>query len=74
MRKKSGAQFDPFTRGRIVGLAEAGVTATVIASKVRKTDNSRPKPDAVRKTIRKFSAKKKWKGERTVGSGRPVPS
>lgn len=64
-------QMDEFTRGRIVGLAEAGVKPSAIAKKVRQTDGMPPKADAVRKTIRKHKVNGKWRGERQAGSGRP---
>jgi transposase len=71
MVMKSGGQFDVFTRGRIIGMAESGKKPADIAARVRKTNNKRPKPDAVRKTIFKSLSMKGWKGERKVGSGRP---
>jgi transposase len=67
----SGAQFDRFTRGRIIGLAEAGMKTIAICERVRKTDKKHPKPDAVRKTIYKHKTTKDWRGERKAGSGRP---
>ena len=67
----TGVQFDRFTRGRIIGLAEGGAKPSVIARKITKSDNTHPKPDAVRKTIRKWKAMKSWRGQREEGSGRP---
>ena len=54
-------QMDEFTRGRIVGMAEAGAKPSAIAAKVRKTDGKPPKADAVRKTIRKHKVNR-WRG------------
>ena len=53
-------QKDEFTRGRLVGLAEAGAKPFAIAAKVRKMDGRPPKADAVRKTIRKHKVNPKW--------------
>ena len=66
----SSGHFDAFTRGRIVGLAEAGMKAPQIARLVKKTNNKHPKPDAVVKTVRKSKLIKGWDGRRAVGSGR----
>ena len=66
----TGGQFDVFTRGRIVGLFEAGKSGTEIASIVKKTNNKHPKVQAVNKTIQKYKSMKHWSGERVVGSGR----
>ena len=66
-----GGQFDEFARGRIIGLAEAGAKPNLITKKVAKTNRKHAKPDAVRKTIRKWKGMKGWRGERAEGSGRP---
>jgi len=60
MVMKSGGQFDVFTRGRIIGMAESGKKPADIAARVRETNNKRPKPDAVRKTIFKSLSMKDW--------------
>jgi transposase len=64
-------QFDEFARGCIIGMHLVGAKPTAIATKVRKSDNKKPKVDAVRKTIQRWKKDKKWRGERKAGSGRP---
>ena len=68
----SSARIDLFTRGRIIGQAEAGSTASTIAMKVRKTDGTRIEVRSVQKVISKF--KKNPKGvmqPQEGGPGRP---
>lgn len=69
----SGARMDPFMRGKAVGMAEAGLSATVIAPKVFKTDGTHPSARAVRKMISDNAANSKWRGAHRPGPGRPSP-
>ena len=68
----SSSRLDAFARGQIVAYAEARVPVVTIAKKVLKKDGTRPKPRAVRKTIRKAKLNPSWRGENSPGGpGRP---
>ena len=57
-KARKGGQFDGFARGRIIGLAEAGVPPSQIAKRASKINGRKGKTDAVRKTIRKHKESK----------------
>ena len=65
------ARLSAFMRGKVVGMAEAGMRGAVIANKVFKKDGKHPTVAAVRKLIARAAADTKWQGVQPGGLGRP---
>lgn len=65
------ARLSAFMRGKVVGMAEAGMRGAVIANKVFKKDGKHPTVAAVRKLIARAAADTKWQGVQPGGPGRP---
>ena len=68
---RSFARLSAFMRGKVVGMAEAGMRGAVIANKVFKKDGKHPTVAAVRKLIARAAADTKWQGVQPGGPGRP---
>lgn len=60
-------------RGKIAGMADAGMRGAAIAKKVVKTDGKHPTAAAVRKVIARAAADPKWRGLQPPGPGRQGP-
>ena len=69
--KSSLSRLDPFTRGQIVGLRQAGLKRDAIAKRVKKRDGASPSVRAVDAVLAKKSSSPSWHGEDSSAGGRP---
>ena len=67
----SFARFTPFTRGKIVGKAEEGVSAKRIRTSVLKQDGQPGSLRAINGVIGKARKDPGWQGENSAAGGRP---
>ena len=68
---KTFARFSTFTRGRIVGMADAGAKRSAILKEVRKTDGKRGSARAIRATLRHSRNDPEYDGTNSRAGGRP---
>ena len=65
------ARFTPFSRGTIIGMAEAGVAMAAIRKAVLKKDGRRASLRAIDACIAKARSDPTWQGEDSSAGGRP---
>jgi len=70
-KKGTYARLDPFTRGQVVGLRNAGVPVAHIPGRVAKRDGSNPSLRAVTAVLAKAAGDPAWHGEDSAAGGRP---
>ena len=74
-KRKKGGRFNVFGRGGILHSSKEGMRPLGLPKRVTKTNGKLGMVDSVRKVIQKFKHfKRKWDGERKVGSGVPSSS
>ena len=67
----STARLDAFARGKIIGLAEGGLTHDEILTRVTKTDGSPPTLRSVEATLARARDVPEWRGKDSTAGGRP---